>query len=147
MSIKFAHIGGQSLCARAASVHAGLASLVEREGANLEGRRILMYSYGSGLAASLWSVVGRQVEGKFALSNVSSQVCRPLPLTCHEQQVHLRAGAVIQPRRRQLQKGLTSSLPSEAQHTCTACETSTLDNLLAAPSWCGTEAQFLQRLA
>ncbi|CAL5218963.1 g717 [Coccomyxa viridis] len=57
----------------AASVHAGLASLVEREGANLEGRRILMYSYGSGLAASLWSVVGRKVEGKFALSNVSSQ--------------------------------------------------------------------------
>ena len=33
-----------------------------------------MYSYGSGLAASLWSVVGRRVEGKFALSNVSSQV-------------------------------------------------------------------------
>ena len=60
---------------RAASVHAGLASLVEREGANLEGRRILMYSYGSGLAASLWSVIGRRVEGKFALSSVSSKVC------------------------------------------------------------------------
>ena len=59
----------------AASVHAGLASLVEREGANLEGRRILMYSYGSGLAASLWSVVGRRVEGKFALSSISSKVC------------------------------------------------------------------------
>jgi len=63
------------LCA--ASVHAGLASLVEREGENLEGRRILMYSYGSGLAASLWSVVGRKVEGKFALSNISSKVRRP----------------------------------------------------------------------
>ena len=56
-------------------MHAGLASLVEREGANLEGRRILMYSYGSGLAASLWSVIGRRVEGKFALSSVSSKVC------------------------------------------------------------------------
>ena len=62
-------------CLCAASVHAGLASLVEREGANLEGRRILMYSYGSGLAASLWSVIGRRVEGRFALSSVSSKVC------------------------------------------------------------------------
>ena len=34
-----------------------------------------MYSYGSGLAASLWSVIGRRVEGKFALSSVSSKVC------------------------------------------------------------------------
>ena len=64
----------------AASVHAGLASLVEREGANLEGRRILMYSYGSGLAASLWSVVGRRVEGKWALSSISSKV--HLPQAC-----------------------------------------------------------------
>ena len=44
-----------------------------------------MYSYGSGLAASLWSVVGRRVEGKFALSNISSQVCRALRY-CIEQQ-------------------------------------------------------------
>ena len=76
--LRVAEAGHQSQWALppcAASVHAGLASLVEREGANLEGRRILMYSYGSGLAASLWSVVGRRVEGKFALSNISSQVC------------------------------------------------------------------------
>ncbi len=58
----------------AASVHAGLASLIETEGTRLEGRRILLYSYGSGLAASLWSVVGRPVEGKFALGNIAAQV-------------------------------------------------------------------------
>lgn len=58
----------------AASVHAGLASLIEAEGARLEGRRMLLYSYGSGLAASLWSVVGRKVDGKFSLANIASQV-------------------------------------------------------------------------
>lgn len=62
------------LCVCAASVHAGLASLIETEGSRLEGRRILLYSYGSGLAASLWSVVGRKVEGKFALGNIAAQV-------------------------------------------------------------------------
>ena len=62
--------------ARAASVHAGLASLMEREGTALEGRRILLYSYGSGLAASLWSVIARRVAGKFGLAAVSAKVCR-----------------------------------------------------------------------
>jgi hydroxymethylglutaryl-CoA synthase len=55
-------------------VHAGLASLIESQGAGLEGRRILLYSYGSGLAASLWSVVGRKVDGKFALGSIASKV-------------------------------------------------------------------------
>lgn len=58
----------------AASVHAGLASLIEAEGAALEGRRILMYSYGSGLAASLWSLIGRRIDGKFALGSVAAKV-------------------------------------------------------------------------
>ncbi len=45
-----------------------------------------MYSYGSGLAASLWSVVGRRVEGRFALSNVSSQVRYALHYMQHARQ-------------------------------------------------------------
>lgn len=61
----------------AASVHAGLASLIEAEGAALEGRRVLLYSYGSGLAASLWSLIARRVDGKFALSRVAAQVLPP----------------------------------------------------------------------
>ncbi|EIE25697.1 hydroxymethylglutaryl-CoA synthase [Coccomyxa subellipsoidea C-169] len=58
----------------AASVHAGLASLIEAEGTALEGRRVLMYSYGSGLAASLWSLIGRRIDGKFALGSVASKL-------------------------------------------------------------------------
>ena len=57
-------------------MHAGLASLIEGEGTALEGRRILLYSYGSGLAASLWSVIARRVAGKFALAGVSAKVGR-----------------------------------------------------------------------
>ena len=56
-------------------MHAGLAALVEKKGAALEGRRLLLYSYGSGLAASLWSVIGRRVQGRFALSAIARQVC------------------------------------------------------------------------
>lgn len=56
-------------------MHAGLAALVEAQGAALEGRRLLLYSYGSGLAASLWSVIGRRVQGKFALAAIARQVC------------------------------------------------------------------------
>lgn len=63
----------------AASVHAGLASLIEAEGAGLEGRRVLLYSYGSGLAASLWSLIGRRIEGNFALGSVAAKVCLPAP--------------------------------------------------------------------
>ncbi len=55
-------------------MHAGLAALVEDRGALLEGRRLLLYSYGSGLAASLWSVIGRRVEGKFALASIAAKV-------------------------------------------------------------------------
>lgn len=49
---------------------------MEHQGAALEGRRILLYSYGSGLAASLWSVIARRVGGKFALGAVSAKVRR-----------------------------------------------------------------------
>lgn len=43
-----------------ASLYAGLMSLVSNEKSNLEGKRLLMFSYGSGLAASMFSIqVGR----------------------------------------------------------------------------------------
>jgi hydroxymethylglutaryl-CoA synthase len=40
-----------------ASLYAGLLSLVATQGAALAGRRVLMFSYGSGLASSLFSLV------------------------------------------------------------------------------------------
>lgn len=72
-------------------MHAGLASLVEREGARLEGRRILLYSYGSGLAASLWSVIARRVDGAFSLASMAAKVQRargPQPPTRRRPQPH-----------------------------------------------------------
>ena len=75
----------------AASVHAGLAALVEEKGGKssegsrsgggrergLEGARILVYSYGSGAAACLFSVTARQVSdasGKFTLEKLASSL-------------------------------------------------------------------------
>jgi hydroxymethylglutaryl-CoA synthase len=46
-----------------ASVWSGLATLIEAEGSGLEGKRVLLYSYGSGLSASLLSFVGRKPTG------------------------------------------------------------------------------------
>ena len=50
-----------------ASLWAGLAQLVEARGAGLEGGRVLLFSYGSGAAGGLLSLVGRAVHGHFAL--------------------------------------------------------------------------------
>lgn len=82
----------------AASVHAGLAALVEARGGGtsksgdgtngggeedgrgengLEGTRILVYSYGSGAAACLFSVTARQVSdtsGKFTLGKLAASL-------------------------------------------------------------------------
>lgn len=44
----------------AASVWSGVAQLIETTGAALEGRRVLLYSYGSGISATLLSLVGRR---------------------------------------------------------------------------------------
>ncbi|KAK9843825.1 hypothetical protein WJX81_007826 [Elliptochloris bilobata] len=57
-----------------ASVHASLGALVEREGAALEGRRILMYSYGSGLAGTLFSLYARHVAGPFTLARLAASL-------------------------------------------------------------------------
>ena len=57
-----------------ASVWSGIVQIIETTGAALEGRRILMYSYGSGISASMFSLVGRRVEGKFNLARMQAQV-------------------------------------------------------------------------
>ena len=51
-----------------------LASLIAAKGAHLEGASILMYSYGSGLAAGMFVLKGRPCAGKFSLQNMQSKV-------------------------------------------------------------------------
>lgn len=69
----------------AASIWSGVAQLVETMGAGLEGRRVLMYSYGSGISASMFSLVGRRVDGKFnlarlqAMSDLAMRLARRMP--------------------------------------------------------------------
>ena len=60
----------------AASVHASLASLVYGVGSGLEGSRILVNSYGSGLAASLFCIQARPVTGRFSLASIAEKVRR-----------------------------------------------------------------------
>lgn len=48
--------------------------IIETTGAALEGRRILMYSYGSGISATMFSLVGRHVEGRFNLARMQAMV-------------------------------------------------------------------------
>lgn len=73
-----------------ASVWSGVAQLIETTGADLEGRRMLIYSYGSGIAATLMSVVGRKIEGQFSLerlqsmSDLSMRLARRMPKRAEE---------------------------------------------------------------
>ncbi len=53
-----------------ASVWSGVAQLIETTGADLAERRILLFSYGSGIAASMMSLVGRKIEGQFSLERL-----------------------------------------------------------------------------
>jgi hydroxymethylglutaryl-CoA synthase len=56
-----------------ASIWSGIPQLIETTGAALEGRRVLMYSYGSGISASMFSLVGRRPEApRFALSRLQA---------------------------------------------------------------------------
>lgn len=59
-----------------ASLYGALASLVESQGRGLEGKRLLLFSYGSGAMASMFCIRGRRVEGKFSLQQLQSQVWR-----------------------------------------------------------------------
>ncbi len=58
----------------AASLDMALVSLIEAKGADLEGSKILMFSYGSGLAAGMFVLKGRAVPGAFALHHLRSKV-------------------------------------------------------------------------
>ncbi len=58
----------------AASLGMALASMIEAKGADLEGSKILMFSYGSGLAAGMFVLKGRAVPGAFALHHLQSKV-------------------------------------------------------------------------
>lgn len=62
------------LSVTAASLGMALVSLIEAKGADLEGSRTLMYSYGSGLAAGMFVLKGRAVSGAFALQHLQSKV-------------------------------------------------------------------------
>lgn len=70
----------------AASLGMALASLIEAKGADLEGASILMYSYGSGLAAGMFVLKGRSCAGKLNLQMMQSQVrsdTYPACTSCH----------------------------------------------------------------
>ena len=57
----------------AASVHASLASLVYEKKSDLEGKRILASSFGSGLAASIFCIRAKRVEGKYSLGSMAEK--------------------------------------------------------------------------
>ena len=59
----------------AASVHGALAALTEALGTSLAGKRILVYSYGSGMAGTLYCMRGRHLtSGGHNLATVAAQV-------------------------------------------------------------------------
>ena len=68
-----------------ASLWSGIAQLIETTGADLEGKRLLLFSYGSGLAATAMTMVGRRVEGQFSLgalqgmSDLAMRLARRVP--------------------------------------------------------------------
>ncbi|KAI5064236.1 hypothetical protein GOP47_0020906 [Adiantum capillus-veneris] len=55
-----------------ASLYGGLVSLLHQKAGALEGKRTLMFSYGSGLASTLFSIRFREGEGHFTMSRISS---------------------------------------------------------------------------
>ena len=53
-----------------ASLYAGLASLINNEGKNLEGKKLGMFSYGSGSAATLYEARGVAADGQFSFEKM-----------------------------------------------------------------------------
>lgn len=62
------------LCVHAASLGMALASLIDAKGTDLENANILMYAYGSGLAAGMFVLKGRRSAGNFSLQKIQSKV-------------------------------------------------------------------------
>jgi hypothetical protein len=57
------------------SLYCGLAALVERKGAELEGKRVLLFSFGSGTVAKMFALVGRRPSACAGLPGGSSGPC------------------------------------------------------------------------
>ncbi|GLJ12432.1 hypothetical protein SUGI_0190820 [Cryptomeria japonica] len=54
-----------------ASLYAALASIVHNKHSTLEGQRVLMFSYGSGLASTIFSLKIREGQHPFTISNIA----------------------------------------------------------------------------
>ncbi|CAI5509951.1 unnamed protein product [Closterium sp. Naga37s-1] len=57
-----------------ASLYGSLASLLAQQGQQLEGRRILLFSYGSGLMSTLFSLTVRQAADPFSLATLTTHL-------------------------------------------------------------------------
>jgi len=55
-----------------ASLYMGVASLVWNEGQKLNDKSLIMFSYGSGLAATLFNINVKDVDGQFSLKKIQS---------------------------------------------------------------------------
>jgi hydroxymethylglutaryl-CoA synthase len=53
-----------------ASLYAGLASLIFHEGKNLENKNLALFSYGSGLASTMYHMKAVEVNGRFSLNRM-----------------------------------------------------------------------------
>lgn len=53
-----------------ASLYMGLASLVWNQGKKLDNKSLILFSYGSGLAATLFQINAKDVDGKFSLADI-----------------------------------------------------------------------------
>jgi len=68
-----------------ASVWSGVTQLIETIGPDLADRRISLFSYGSGAAASMMSLIGRKIDGQFSLerlqrsSDLAMRLARRVP--------------------------------------------------------------------
>jgi hydroxymethylglutaryl-CoA synthase len=85
---------GNSYCG---SLYAGLLSLITNKADELQGKRILMFSYGSGLAATLFSI---RVEGDVRPIKQTTQVQARLesrkPITASEFEQNLAQREAVQ---------------------------------------------------
>uniref|UniRef100_A0A7S3QWX6 Hydroxymethylglutaryl-CoA synthase n=1 Tax=Dunaliella tertiolecta TaxID=3047 RepID=A0A7S3QWX6_DUNTE len=63
-----------------ASLYIGLAGLWGEKGSNLCGKRVLLFSFGSGVVSSFFALEGRHTDGEFSLEQVSKSVSLPARL-------------------------------------------------------------------
>jgi hydroxymethylglutaryl-CoA synthase len=84
------------------SVYAGLLSLVAEKRAELAGKRLMMFSYGSGLAASMFSItVGSSAEAAAALDRIAAVADLDARLDARELRTPVDMNAVLHEREQQ----------------------------------------------